>query len=124
MYFLREIDLSAITPEIPGGVEYGLVDKFNPAPEGAKLFEGDDALAQVEAEAEAITQRQIDAAVAAAGSDTLVDLIRGFDGDDFAALARKTIAKEVRALADEMGVDRGSEADMLAAISVRLQQES
>ena len=63
-YWLTETDLSAQTPEIPGGVAYGLVDESNPPPPGASLFEGDNALVQVTKAAEAAVVKQIDRAVA------------------------------------------------------------
>ena len=64
-YWLMETDLSDQTPEIPGGVAYGLIDDDNPAPVDAVIYEGDNALEQVEKAAAEITTRQADAAVAA-----------------------------------------------------------
>ncbi len=64
-YWLLETDLSDQTPEIPGGVQYGLVDEANPAPKDAVLFEGNDALERVVKQADAIAMRQADKAASA-----------------------------------------------------------
>lgn len=61
-YWLVERNLSDTTPEIPGGVEYGLVDDANPAPVEAVIFEGPNALQDVEQACEDINERQAAAA--------------------------------------------------------------